>query len=130
MIRVISAPNRSANSRIEKDRDGFITAVTRRRHNAVGVGKRTAYNGPIKGAVKTVDLYIGRLDADAEKDDLLNYVTNDFNITPIACTELKTRIPFSMAFKLTVKLSDQINLLNSEYWPEGVICRRYCSSRN
>ena len=84
----------------------------------------------MKSAIRTGDLYIGRCEPSSCPQDILNYVENEFNIKPINCIKLDTKVPFSTAFKLTVNMDDREKLLNSDCWPIGIVCRKFFSSKN
>ena len=109
---------------MKKDKDGFITVTSRK--TTTGTRKQ---NGALRGAKRTVDLYIGRCDDEVNEDDIKHYIKNELNIEALKCEKLSTRIPLSTAFKLTVKLEDRPQLLKGDSWPEGIICRRFYSPR-
>ena len=109
---------------MKKDKDGFITVTSRK--TTTGTRKQ---NGALRGAKRTVDLYIGRCDDGVNEDDMKDYIKNELNIESLKCEKLSTRIPLSTAFKVTVKLEDRPHLLKGDSWPEGIICRRFYSPK-
>ena len=121
---------KSSNSikpRILKDADGFIASRSRRNKRNIITGTRKAPSSSLRAADKTVDLYVGRCDADVSSNDMLKYVAEELDIKPISCFRLETRNKSSNSFKLTVKLTDRNNLLDDNSWPEGIICRKFYS---
>ena len=110
------------------DNEGFIS---QKKRNSQATGNRKPKSCTnLRGAKKTVDLYIGRCDNDITSDDVISYIENELNIKSDSCTELQTKIPSSKSFKLTVNINDRNILLSDDSWPEGIICRKFYSKRN
>ena len=101
----------------------------KRKPQATGT-RKPSNNNNLRGALRTVDLYIGRCDNDMTTDDVISYVENELKIKSISCIELKTKIQLSKSFKLTVKINDRDLLLSDDSWPEGIICRKFYNKRD
>ena len=128
---IVKSPNRPAyEPRIKKYSEGFPAVFSRSRGRSVIVGSRKTAPGPLKGAARTFDLYLGRCDPDVTEQDIYDYSDGELGIKLLKCVKLDTRIPFSKAFKITVDFAKKDKLLDDMSWPEGVICRRFYVNRS
>ena len=105
--------------------DGFTTYYSRKKKKEIMTGTRKSANFKLKSAVKTTDLYVGRCDAHITPKDIKDYLSEELKVIALKCEDINTKIPFSKAFKLTININDCNALLNSECWPEGIVCRKY-----
>ena len=112
----ISRYNQSKSSIVRNDK-GYIEVINQRKKRNIQYGTRKATNNKFKSAQKTADLYIGRCDPEITPEDISTYLKDDLNSLCLKCEELKTRIPFSKAFKVTVYLKDRDQLLDTDCWP-------------
>ena len=112
------------------DNEGFTRVVSRSKKRNMMTGTRKFSGSPsFKGATRCLDFYVGRCYEDTTSDILIGYLKNELNIIPRNCIQLNTKIPFSTAFKITVDFEKGNNLLDSDSWPEGVICRKFFNKR-
>lgn len=96
------------------------------------VGTRCFVSADGFGAVsddRIMDIYVGRCSKRSVPQELVDYCKNECNIQVHECTELVTKSVHFKAFKISVKMKDRNGLLNPELWPEGILVRKYFSSR-
>ena len=112
------------------DADGY-TSVTSKKNLKSVVGVKETTNGHLfKGVDRFFDLYIGNCSVDVDTQGLIDYVLNECKIKIHNCTELKTRIPNSKAFKISVSYADREVLLTPNCWPKSVYCRKFYRSKS
>ena len=87
-------------------------------------------NKMVKSAARMADLYVGNLDVNVTVEAIVDYVKNDIGVAIEKCETLKSRNPNYSSFKLSLTLDNRNKLLVPEAWPEGIICRKFYSSRN
>ena len=95
----------------------------------VGV-KETSNKHLFKGVDRFLDLYIGNCSEDVTSQSLIEYVSDECNVKVANCFELKTKIPNSKAFKISVSYNDREVLLTPKCWPKGIYCRKFYRSKS
>ena len=114
----------------EKDEDGFTRYVPRSKRRFTITGNRKASNeANLKGANCYFTLYVGRCGEDVTVDNVKTYLQDELNIQVRECIKLKTRVPYSSSFKITVNFGDHNTLLSPESWTEGIICRKFITKK-
>ena len=109
-----------------KDEDGYTTYLPKHKRRSLIKGtKKLSGSCTLRCADRYIDLYVGRLSDTVTPEILMEYIKSEMNVTPHRYQQLKTKVPFSAAFKLTVHVDNKSLLLNPESWPEGVVCRRF-----
>ena len=126
--RIVVKPSHKQPSRMIKDADGYLTVFSRKKPKNITTGMRSSTLESFRAAEKTYDLYLGRCDRDVTEEIIMNYTKNELGINLLNCEMLNTRIPFSRAFKITVKSDNRDALLDSNSWPERILCRKYFSN--
>ena len=121
----------SKSSQVVIDADGFqlVQRNRRKRENIIG-SKKMDENKMVKSAARMADLYVGNLDVNVTVEAIVDYVKNDIGVAIEKCETLKSRNPNYSSFKLSLTLDNRNKLLVPEAWPEGIICRKFYSSRN
>ena len=110
------------------DSEGYTKHVSRRK---VTTGTKKSFdNISFKSANRYIDLYLGRCESTCNTDTVINYLKSELKVTPIECIMIETKVRFSTAFKITVDVKDKDSLFEPSSWPDGVICRKFFSSRN
>ena len=69
------------------------------------------------------DIYVGGCSTDSTMEGLKSYC-EDQEITPHEIVELKTRSKWYKSFKICVGVSLKDKVLNEQFWPNGVFCRK------
>lgn len=103
---------RKKNNRQERRRQKTITG-------------KTSGSGRFKGAPEpSRDLFIARVDSDTTDNDLTEYLTEKaVTIRDLKCTS-HPNSRFK-SFKLTIPLSNLSDLLDENFWPDGVQVRKF-----
>ena len=96
-----------------------------KRNNSIVTGSKKLGSGTLKGINQTVDVFIGRIDNDADDNVLKSYIEDNFKIKLIAIQQLTIKSDLYRCFKVKVNLVDKDVLFNSEMWPEGVQVNKY-----
>lgn len=78
----------------------------------------------LKGADLTASLYIGHVSLDASIEDLKKYI-EDQNISVIDLTETARKHNRFKSFRLCIKKSDLEPIRDPNFWPEGIVVRRF-----
>ena len=127
---VFKASNPRGRSKSQTTDDEGYTQVRSRkqRRNTTGT-KKTFDSVSFKSSTRYVDLYVGHCALDTTPEMISDYLASELSITAKKCTEIPTKVPYSMAFKITVNIADRDKLFNPESWPENVVCHKYFSPR-
>ena len=111
------------------DDEGYQLVKRKRRPVNIVGSKRTKENDTIKGAVRVADLYLGNCELEVSSESISDYIFKEMNIVVNKCEPLASRNVNSKSFKVTLNLADRQKLLSPDVWPEGIICRKFYSSR-
>lgn len=113
-----------------KDREGFTLVKSKRKMQLVYGKKNTDPENSLKCAKSYLDLYVGRCDLNVEEDHIKDYIKEQLNIDILSINKLNCRNPMANSFKITVSRDIKDDILNEEFWPLGIICRRFYSNKN
>ena len=81
-----------------------------------------------KGADLTVDRYIGKIDVEADNDEVKKFIT-DAGVKLVDFQENSRSHSSFKSFKVTVRRSDLPTLEKDNFWPAGVIFRNFFRPR-
>lgn len=127
---VMNKKTSSLNVNNDKNNDGFIKVKNRRKKPVIFGKKVSDQTDKFKCAKSFVDLYIGRCDSNVVGDDIVDFIKSNLNYDINKIEELKCRNPTSKSFKLNVEVTVREKLLTEDFWPRGIICRKFYSNRN
>lgn len=106
--------------------DDWKQVLSRKARRTGGVrGQRKCEGTSFKGAIRFVDVFIGRVDKEVQCEDIENYIKDVMGIEVRSVIELVIRSDDVKAFKVTLKLADREKLFNSELWPEDVVVDKF-----
>ena len=98
------------------------------RHSAV-VGTREA-NGRFRGAqAPSRDIFVYRVENDALESEIKCHV-KDNGIVPRSVETVSHADAMHKSFKLTVSVNDMGKVLDADFWPEGIMVRRYRTTQS
>ena len=78
---------------------------------------------------KIYDIYIGGCNVACQSIDAVRYCNSITKGEIINCVELETRSGLYKSYKITLNLNDREKLLTYNYWPRGIIVRKFYNSR-
>ena len=93
----------------------------------LGTKKPSALNR-IAGVVRNLDVFVGRCVPGTTTEDVKEYCT-DNGVTVDKCEEIKTNSSSSTSFKVTIAAGMRDKLLDSDFWPEDVVVRKFYAPR-
>ena len=97
-------------------------------HSAV-VGTREA-NGRFRGAqAPSRDIFVYRVENDALESEIECHV-KDNGIVPRSVETVSHADAIYKSFKLTVSVNDMGKVLDADFWPEGIMVRRYRTTQS
>lgn len=79
----------------------------------------------LKAVKRTVDVFIGRVDIEADESVISDYIKETFDITCSKVEKLQIKTDLYNAFKVTVSLTEREALFKSDMWPEDVIINKF-----
>ena len=88
-------------------------------------GARKDGSSLLKAVKRTVDVFIGRIDIQADESVIRNYIKDTFDISCCKVEKLQIKTDLYNAFKVTVSLKEREALFNSDMWPEDVIINKF-----
>ncbi|CAG9128613.1 unnamed protein product [Plutella xylostella] len=115
------------------DKDGFILVEKRspRRRNRNKRGTAPAACS-LKAAMPTVDIYVSRIHANMAHDNIMRYIKErsvgrtEQPVQVLAIERLQSAKQTDFkSFRLRVPADQQKVLLNKDFWPAGIVFRRY-----
>lgn len=89
----------------------------------------TKSNCKFAGAPRLFDVYIGRCNMDTRSDNIIEHC-EEAGIKPIKCDTLPTKSEYYCSFKLTVNASSRESLMTPDFWPDGIVARKFYSPRS
>ena len=88
-------------------------------------GARKDGGSLLKAVKRTVDVFIGRVDIEADESVIRDYIKDTFDITCSKVEKLQIKTDLYNAFKVTVSLTEREALFKSDMWPEDVIINKF-----
>ena len=82
-------------------------------------------SGSFKAAVRTCDIFIGRVDKEVSEEGIKDYIKNTFNVTVSDVEKLVIKTNSYNAFKVCVNFKDRDALFSRDLWPEGIVVGKY-----
>ena len=111
---------------VVSDNDGFTIVRNRKKRKNVVGSRRTS---SLKSAVRMGDLYIGNCETSVTVQLLTTYIKDELSINIQGCEQLNSNNAHCKSFKVTLNMKDRQKLLSPDFWPEGIVCRKFFSSR-
>lgn len=96
-----------------------------KRVNTGVTGLKKCEGSLLKGAIRLIDVFIGRVDNDVTCEDLTEYIKDVFKVQITAVMNLNIKTDEHKAFKVTVKLAERNKLFNPELWPENIVVDKF-----
>lgn len=94
-------------------------------NNSRLMGARKDGSSSLRAVRRTVDVFIGRVDKEADESVIRNYIKETFDITCGHIEKLKIQTDLYNAFKVTVSLSERETLFQPDKWPEDVVISKF-----
>ena len=115
----------------KEDSDGFIQVVKKkqRRREIRGTKRNENDNIKFKSAIHMYDLFIGNCDTDVNPSDLSEYILNESGIEVKNCIIMNKGL-YSNSFKITISEQQRNKLLVADFWPSGIIVKKFYTRRN
>ena len=122
--------SRTFSSLKNSDNADKTTSAGKRRRGKPGIVGNRITNKGLKSANRPYDLYIGNCSLEMNDEIIKDYVKSECNILLKDCKELSVATSFSKSFKLTTTYDEREILLKPEFWPKGILCRKFYNSSN
>ena len=98
----------------------------RQKHNKAVYGTRT--DGSLKGAKRTTDLFVFRLEKNTKTEEVHEYLQNKgLEVMDLICVSNENSR--FRSFKLTVDFNHSEQVMDGTFWPEGIGCRQFIGRR-
>lgn len=107
--------------------DGFSVVTRRKRKNrsdVIGSKKLDNSEGSLIGADRRMWLYVGRTSAQTNEQVVLDYLSLNTGIKDFEVTKLPSRGIYP-SFKVSAPFSVKEKLQDPDFWPSGVLTRRF-----
>ena len=118
-----------------KDNDGFtlpkdqVRRLERQNNSKVVVGKRN--DNRLKSGTVKVDIVVSKVSKDNTEDDILNYlIEEDIDVWPEDIHIISHEDHATHTFKIRIKRSDVVKVLNEDFWCEGIESKEYVYRRS
>lgn len=91
----------------------------------IGISKTNDVNTGFKSSyVKRAWYYVGKVDNDTNINEIKTYICEKLSSEDVIVDKLPTKGTFQ-SFRIGVKFIYKDNLLKEDFWPEGIIVRRF-----
>lgn len=116
----------------EKTNDEMFTLVKSRKKSKQTIygTKSSKPNDKLKSAKTLREFYVGRCDLNVESNHIEEFVKENLNLNWLKVEELNCRNPYSKSFKIVIEAEFRENLLKEDFWPKGIICRKFFNNIN
>ena len=94
-----------------------------RRANATITGSRQNSSGLTSGS-RVLDVFVGGCGRDTSSDNIRDYCSSN-GVHIKKCETLEGKSEWSCSFKISVEASDRDKLLTGEFWPQGIVVRKF-----
>jgi hypothetical protein len=74
---------------------------------------------------KTRALFVTRFDACVTNNEIIDYLKENGNLSPLNCVKLKTKFPGYSSFYILVNQNEYDLIANPSFWPEGVLYTQF-----
>jgi hypothetical protein len=125
---------KSTNQNKKEEDDGFEYSAEQRRgmlrqkrHKDAIIGKKT--DCLIKSGLKHTDMFIFRVHYDVDDDQLKQYLIDE-NVSVIKFSKVSHDDSLMKSYRVTIKYDDLGKVMNANFWPDGIGCRRFYGKRN
>jgi hypothetical protein len=88
----------------------------------------TGGGGALKGALRTMELFLFRLDKDTKTEDVQEYL-HDQGLKVLKLECVSNGAARYKSYKLTIDFKDSEQVLDETFWPDGVGCRQFVGRR-
>ena len=89
-------------------------------------GTRT--HGALKSGPPVLDLFVFRVNKDNTKEELAQFLTDE-GATVKSIERVSRPEMFTKSFHVILTTSDTSKMLEPNFWPEGICCRKYFTKR-
>lgn len=94
------------------------------------IGTKSTTDTPLK--IEAVErkawLFVSRLHPDVDSEKVKTFLTNS-GITSVVCEALKPKFDTYASFKVGIPLAQLDSTMSSDFWPSGVLVRRFTQPR-
>ncbi|KAK9871589.1 hypothetical protein WA026_012969 [Henosepilachna vigintioctopunctata] len=87
-------------------------------------GSKTG-SGHLKAYIPVSSIHISKVRLENDDKDIIEYIKTHIPHIPVSCTELKVRSGQYRSFKVGVPASISSQILNSNFWPEHLVVKRF-----
>ena len=109
----------------KRPRNSIRREAKRRNSSNIVTGKKKSNSDNFKSAERFVDVFIGRADKSVNAEIISEYATDNFDVNCKDVEKLVTKTDQYNCFKVKVNINDRDKLFKSEFWPEGIIVKKY-----
>jgi hypothetical protein len=110
----------------EQTREQKRRIQRKQRRNDAVIGKRTDRH--IKSGLKNIDIFIFRVHCDV-KDDTIQQFMTDENVSVVKFEKVSHEDSLMKSYKVTIKFDDLKLVMDEDFWPDGIGCRKFYSKR-
>ena len=101
-----------------------VSKRQQRQNRKITIGTKQAEEDELQAAVKNAWLYVGKLKSSTTRDVLLGYLRRNGITGELDCEELQSKGRMK-SFRIGVPLGFLNKVGNAEFWPQGILVRRF-----
>ena len=98
------------------------------------MNRRTTINGSrqsssgLTSGTRVLDVFVGGCNPGTTTKNIRDYCVSN-GVTLKKCENLESKSEWSCSFKISVEASDRDKLLTGEFWPQGIVVRKFFRAR-
>jgi hypothetical protein len=113
------------------DKDGFQLPreqyrKLRKQQGIIGSRKNRQTN--LKSGTEHTDLFVYRVHNDQSDEDVTSFLTDE-NVHIVSISKVSHQESKMKSFKVRIKSSDLDKVMSDVFWPDGIGCRKFFTSR-
>ncbi|XP_066304486.1 uncharacterized protein [Branchiostoma lanceolatum] len=106
------------------DGNSGFTQVRRRRRGKAIVGRASNKGSLVVAKPRPVEVFVSRLSVETSAESLTQFL-HDNEMELVDCEKLVTRFGSYASFKLVIGKADSEKILSPDFWPSGILVRKF-----
>ena len=112
----------------EMTREQRLKIRREKRRKETVVGKREN-NSVVKSGQKHIKVFVFRVHRDESEESIKSFISSE-GVEVVGITQVSNENAFMKSFKVTINFEDLSKVLDEDFWPMGICCRKFYEKRS
>ena len=112
----------------EMTREQRLKIRREKRRKETVVGKREN-NSVVKSGQKHIKVFVFRVHPDESEESIKSFISSE-GVEVVGITQVSNENAFMKSFKVTINFEDMSKVLDEDFWPMGICCRKFYEKRS